>query len=171
VLLERVESLLEDAVDGFFGLVLRAKIQPLEIARRLTREAEESKIITLNRVYIPNRFRVDLHPQDIASLQAIGPELEAEFQRFVGEWAIDRDYTVNGPIRVTLHADDRIRRSRLKVSVSLDDREEAQSEARRGMGLDVAKLRDELENPTREDAWVEDEDAEPAGVDGCASKS
>ena len=74
MLLERVESFLEDAVDGFFGLVLRAKIQPLEIARRLTREAEEQKIITLNRVYIPNRFQVDLHPADLDSLKAIGPE-------------------------------------------------------------------------------------------------
>jgi hypothetical protein len=116
-----VESFLEDVVDGFFGVLLRGKIQPLEIARRLTREAEENKIITLNRVYIPNRFTVGLNPVDMASLRAIAPELEAEFERFVGEWAIDRDYTVSGAMKVSLEPRERVARTRMHITAEIDE--------------------------------------------------
>jgi hypothetical protein len=167
VLLERIESLLEDAVDGFFGLVLRAKIQPLEIARRLTREAEERKIISLNRVYVPNRFQVGLHPADLAEFQAIAPELEAEFQRFVGEWAIDRDYTVTAPIRVTLASEQRVRRTRMRITASIDDSTLGQRAAREGLGLGL--LREEFMD--RQIDGDEDEAADPAGMDRCGSKS
>lgn len=121
MVLQRVESFLEDVVDGCFGVLLRGKIQPLEIARRLTREAEEQKIITLNRVYIPNRFTVGLHPADMATLHAIAPELEAEFERFVGEWAIDRDYTVSGPVKVTLQPKERVARTRMAITAEIDE--------------------------------------------------
>ena len=137
MVLDRLESMLENVVDGFFGMLLPGKIQPLEIARRLTREAEEQKIITLNRVYVPNRFTVTLHPQDMAQLQAIAPELQAEFERFVGEWAMDRDYSVSGPMRVILEpAAGRARRGRLRLTAVLDDMRLAEEAARRSLGLD-----------------------------------
>ncbi|MFN3652936.1 MAG: DUF3662 and FHA domain-containing protein [Armatimonadota bacterium] len=120
MVLDRLESVVEGAFDGFFGIILRGKIQPLEIARQLTRQAEEDKIISLNRVYVPNRFVVGLHPEDMAAFQAVAPELEAEFRRFVGEWVLERDYSVSGPIQVELTAQDRVRRGRVRISTSMD---------------------------------------------------
>ena len=119
--------MLEDMVDGFFGLLAARQDSPLEIARRLTREAEEQKIITLNRVYIPNRFTVGLHPADMDPLHAIAPELQAEFERFVGEWAIDRDYTVSGHIEVRLVPQERVARSRMRITAAIDEAEQPSS--------------------------------------------
>ncbi len=136
MLLERLESMVESVVEGAFGLILRGKIQPLEVARRLTREAEEQKIITLNRVFVPNRFVVGLHPKDMATLQPIALELQAEFQRFVGEWVIDRDYAVTGPIQVTLTAQEKVGRGRMRIHGSLDDVRLAEEAARKGLGFD-----------------------------------
>lgn len=143
MVLQRVESVLEDVVDGFFGLMLRGKVQPLEIARRLTREAEEQKIITLNRVYIPNRFSVGLHPADMAQLRAIAPELEAEFQRFVGEWALDRDYTVSGAIQVSLREAEKVGRGRMRISAAIDDILVAEAAARKSLGLELLEQPDQ----------------------------
>jgi hypothetical protein len=140
--------MLEDVVDGFFGLLLRGKIQPLEIARRLTREAEEQKIITLNRVYIPNRFTVGLHPQDMAQLQAIAPELQAEFERFVGEWAMDRDYSVSGSIQVNLEqAAEKVGRGRMRIRAEIDDVRLAEDAARKRLGLDLGAPLETVPDP------------------------
>ena len=137
MVLERLESFVENLVEGAFSVVLRGRIEPLEIARRLTREADERKIITLNRVYVPNVFTVGLHPADLAVVQPIAPELEAEFQRFVGEWAVDRDYTVTGPIRVTLAEDEKVGRCRIKVRSALDDIRASETAARMGLGFEL----------------------------------
>jgi hypothetical protein len=137
VVLERLESVVENIVEGAFGLILRGKIQPLEIARRLTREAEEQKIITLNRVFVPNQFFVGLHPADMATLEPIQTEVQAEFQRFVGEWVIDRDYTVTGPIKVALRREERVRRGQMRIESALDDAQVAELTAQKGLGLQV----------------------------------
>lgn len=143
MLLDRLESIVESVVEGAFGLILRGKIQPLEVARRLTREAEEQKIITLNRVFVPNRFVVGLHPRDMATLQPIAQELQAEFQRFVGEWVIDRDYAVTGPIQVTLTSQDKVGRGRMRIQGSLDDVRLAEEAARKGFGFDLQLVPEE----------------------------
>lgn len=137
--------MVEDLVEGAFGLILRGKIQPLEIARRLTREAEEQKIITLNRVFVPNRYVVSLHPADLSTLQPISTELQAEFQRFVGEWVIDRDYAVTGPIGVQLTPNERVGRGRIKVQALLDDVRSAEETARKRMGFELQVLAEETE--------------------------
>jgi hypothetical protein len=164
VVLERLEAMLEDMVDGFFGFLLRGKIQPLEIARRLTREAEEQKIITLNRVYIPNRFTVGLHPADMTSLQAIAPELQAEFERFVGEWAIDRDYTVSGHIEVKLVPQEKVARSRMRIAAAIDEAEQP-APAEQPQRVEPASFELERLFPSYEEE-DEDEDLEesPAGI-------
>jgi hypothetical protein len=143
VLLERLESVVEGVVEGAFGLELRGKIEPLEIARRLTREAEERKIITLNRVYVPNEFVVGLHPNDMAVLEPIAQELEAEFQRYVGEWVMDREYTVTGPIHVTLTAQERVGRGRLRIQAAVNDLRLAEESARKRLGFEFQMVKDE----------------------------
>jgi len=133
VLADRVESVVEGVVDGFFRTVLRGRIQPLEIARRLTRQAEEEKIISLSRVYVPNRFVVGLHAEDMTNLEAVAPELEAEFQRFVGEWVAERDYAVSGPIQVKLKAQERVARGRMRITCSVAGKVVAEEEAATGV--------------------------------------
>lgn len=121
MILDRLEALVEGVVDGFFHWVLRGKIQPLEIARRLTREADTQKVISLNRVYVPNRFTVGLHAYDLGALRAIAPELQAELRRFVGEWVLEREYTVTGPVVVEFRAHERVRRGRARIASEFDE--------------------------------------------------
>jgi hypothetical protein len=121
-------------VDGFFRTVLRGRLQPLEIARSLTRQAEEEKIISLSRVFVPNRYVVGLHPEDMATLESVAPELEAEFQRFVGEWVAERDYTVTGPIRVKLAAQERVGRGRMRISCGHEGRPQEEEETPTAVG-------------------------------------
>ena len=59
---QRVASLFEQA----FGRAFRSRLQPVELARRLAREMEEHKTISVSRVYVPNEYTVYLSPPDRA---------------------------------------------------------------------------------------------------------
>jgi hypothetical protein len=126
--LDRLESIVEGIFDGIFRVLLGGKLQPLEIARLLTRHAEDEKIISLNRIYVPNRFIVGVHPQDFASIGAVSPELEAELQRFVGEWVAERNYCISGPVRVQLTAKEGIGRGRVRIQSRVDEMEEPEQD-------------------------------------------
>jgi len=159
MLLDRLEALVETGIDGFFGAIFRGRVQPLEITRRLTREMEASKVISLNRVYVPNTFVVGLHPSDMDHLRPLAPELEAEFQRFLGEWIVDHDYTVNGPVQVSLTVGPGVRAGQLRITPRMD---EAAAPAAAHPRLDrgrerLAALEQQLGPELNEDE--EDEDA------------
>jgi hypothetical protein len=119
VVVDRLESAVEGVVDGMFRQAFRGRLQPLEIARRLTRHAEEAKVISLNRVYVPNAFVVGLNPEEMASIAPFAPDVQAELERFVGEWIAERDYTVNGPTRVELREHEGLGPGRMRVTVSV----------------------------------------------------
>jgi hypothetical protein len=129
VLLDRLESAVEGVVDGVFRTVLRGKIQPLEIARQLTRQAEEEKVISLSRVYVPNHFTVGLHADEMSGLEAVAPELEADLQSYVGEWVAEHEYSVSGPIRVELRPQERVARSRFRVATAFEMGSQAEEES------------------------------------------
>ena len=152
MLIDKAEAVVEGVVDGLFRNVFRGRIQPLEIARQLTRHAEEAKIISLSRVYVPNRFVVGLHGEDMAALQAVAPELEADFQRFVGEWVAEHEYTVSGPIRVELRGQERVGRGKIRITCSLQNAPQPHEESPTGvvqgsLPEDAIGLMDGVEGP------------------------
>jgi hypothetical protein len=51
-------------VEGTFSRAFRSEVRPVEIARKLTREMEEHKSISLARTYVPNEYRVYLSVRD-----------------------------------------------------------------------------------------------------------
>ena len=51
-------------VEGTFSRAFRSEVRPVEIARKLAREMEEHKSLSLARTYVPNEYRVFLSPRD-----------------------------------------------------------------------------------------------------------
>ena len=62
--LKNLENKLAGLVEGTFSRAFRSEVRPVEIARRLTREMEEHKSVSLSRTYVPNEYRVYLSPRD-----------------------------------------------------------------------------------------------------------
>ncbi|MFL5958025.1 MAG: FhaA domain-containing protein, partial [Solirubrobacterales bacterium] len=61
--LKSLESRLAGLVEGTFSRAFRSEVRPVEIARKLAREMEEHKSISVSRVYVPNEYAVYLSPQ------------------------------------------------------------------------------------------------------------
>ena len=57
-LLRNVESTIANFVEGAFGRVFRSQVRPMELARKLAREMDENRTVSLSRTYVPNEFTV-----------------------------------------------------------------------------------------------------------------
>jgi hypothetical protein len=62
--LRTLESKIADLVEGTFSRAFRSEVRPVEIARKLAREMEEHKSLSLSRTYVPNEYRVFLSQRD-----------------------------------------------------------------------------------------------------------
>jgi hypothetical protein len=62
--LRNLETKIAGLVEGTFGRVFRTEVRPVELARRLTREMDEHRTVSVSRTYVPNEYVVWLSPQD-----------------------------------------------------------------------------------------------------------
>jgi hypothetical protein len=62
--LRSIESKIAGLVEGTFSRAFRSEVRPVEIARKLAREMEEHKSVSVSRTYVPNEYRVFLSPRD-----------------------------------------------------------------------------------------------------------
>src|SRR5579884_743951 len=86
-MLRSFESKIAGLVEGTFSRVFRSEVRPVEIARRLSREMEEHKHLSVSRTYVPNEYRVFLSPRDRARFADYESALAAELAGYLLEHA------------------------------------------------------------------------------------
>ena len=62
--LRNLEDKIAGLVEGTFGRVFRSEVRPVEVARKLAREMDEHKTVSVSRTYVPNEYAVWLSPED-----------------------------------------------------------------------------------------------------------
>jgi hypothetical protein len=63
-ILRNLESKLEGLFEGAFSKTFKSKVQPIEIARKLAKEMQDNKTVSIQRTYVPNQYYVYLSTQD-----------------------------------------------------------------------------------------------------------
>jgi hypothetical protein len=104
--LRTIESKLEALFEGVFGRAFRANVQPVEIARKLVKEMDEHRTVSVSRVYVPNEYTVYLSSVDRAQFTGYEEQLQDELQDYLSEHARRERYALVSPIRVGLATDD-----------------------------------------------------------------
>jgi hypothetical protein len=61
-ILRNLEAKLEGLFQGTFSRTFKSKVQPVEIARKLAKEMEDNKTVSISRTYVPNQYVVWLSP-------------------------------------------------------------------------------------------------------------
>lgn len=105
----RFESFLEGLVERSFARLFRARMQPVEIAKRLAREMEAGRIVGVSSVMVPNRYSVSLSDQDYAVFAPIRASLEQEMARYLTRFAYERGYATTAPPEVHIAPDSTLR--------------------------------------------------------------
>ncbi|HEX2161921.1 MAG TPA: DUF3662 and FHA domain-containing protein [Thermoleophilaceae bacterium] len=86
-LLRNLESKLGGLVEGAFSRAFKSSVEPVELARKLAKEMEESKMASVSRTYVPNHYRVFLSPDDRSQFATYEPALRKELSDYLLEHA------------------------------------------------------------------------------------
>ena len=101
--LQRFERRLGGLVEGAFARVFGGVVQPVEVAARLQREADDKKaIVGAGRVLVPNEYVVELGESDYARLTEYDAALRRELAAMVREHAAEQGWSFVGPVDVHL---------------------------------------------------------------------
>jgi hypothetical protein len=105
--LRAIEQKIEALVEGVFGRAFRTNVQPVELARKLVKEMEDHRMVSVSRVYVPNEYTVYLSPQDREQFADYESSLKLELQEYVAEHARRESYVMlSAPaVLVTTDAD------------------------------------------------------------------
>jgi hypothetical protein len=106
--LQQFEQRLERLVEGAFAKAFRSGLQPVEIARRLTREMDLHRTVGPRGVIAPNVFEVALAPSDLERFDSFADALVGELADAAREHARTERYIFVGPVEVALKPDDNL---------------------------------------------------------------
>src|SRR3954449_12402174 len=95
--LRNLESRIADLVEGTFGRVFRTQVRPVEIARKLAREMDEHRTVSVSRTYVPNEYVVWLGPDDRARFEGVEHEVADELGAYLLEHARRERLALVGP--------------------------------------------------------------------------
>jgi Protein of unknown function (DUF3662)/FHA domain len=103
--LRSIESKLESLFEGVFGRAFRSNVQPVEIARKLVKEMDDHRSVSVSRVYVPNQYTVYLAPVDREQFDGYEDKLCEELQDYLAEHARRERYVLLGSPVVSLDTD------------------------------------------------------------------
>jgi FHA domain-containing protein len=104
--LRSIESKIEGLFEGVFGRAFRTHVQPVELARKLAKEMDEHRSVSVSRVYVPNEYTVYLSPGDREQFASYEGSLVGELQEYLLEHARREGYALLTPPRVAMATDE-----------------------------------------------------------------
>ena len=103
--LRNIEQKIEALFEGVFGRAFRTNVQPVELARKLAKEMDDHRMISVSRVYAPNEYAVYLSPADREQFASYEESLVSELQEYLGEHARRESYVLLSSPQVLMHTD------------------------------------------------------------------
>jgi hypothetical protein len=106
MVLRSIEQKIEALFEGVFGRAFRTHVQPVELARKLGKEMDDHRSISVSRIYVPNEYTVYLAPDDRAQFEGYEAGLTDELQTYLAEHARREGYALLTAPRVLFESDD-----------------------------------------------------------------
>jgi len=117
--LTRLEEFATRMLEGVFKRLPGYQLEPVEIARHLGRAMEDKQAIAAEKVWVPNEYRVYLHPETLEAFADFQDELEAELAAYLEREAERQGFSFIGRPHVHLQPDETLQRRDLRVVTSI----------------------------------------------------
>jgi len=104
--LRNIESKLESLFEGVFGRAFRTNVQPVELARKLVKEMDDHRNVSVSRVYVPNEYTVYLSSGDREQFASYEAQLQGELAEYLAEHARRESYALLSSPAVQFETDD-----------------------------------------------------------------
>jgi len=118
-LLSDFEKKLESLFEGFFAKQFKSHVQPIEIAKKISREMNEHKVVGINKIYLPNFFTVYLSPKDKEGLASFEGALVTELSEFIEAHAEKEGSALLGAPQIKIEAKDNLSLGEVRIESSL----------------------------------------------------
>ena len=105
MVLRAIEQKIEALFEGIFGRAFRTNVQTVELARKLAKEMDDHRTISVSRVYVPNEYTVYLSPSDRTQFEGYEQSLHTELQDYLAEHARREQYALLSTPRVAFETD------------------------------------------------------------------
>src|ERR671924_331665 len=104
--LRNIEQKIESLFEGVFGRAFRTHVQPVELARKLAKEMDDHRMVSVSRVYAPNEYSVYLSPTDREQFSSYEESLVSELQDYLAEHGRRESYVLLSSPTVVMHTDE-----------------------------------------------------------------
>jgi hypothetical protein len=118
---ERLEALASRFIEGWSARLFGAKLQPVQIAKRVIRAMEAHQTISLNKTFVPNSYVVSLSPSDFSQFEQYRRSLQQDLAESVLAAARERTYTLLAFPSVEIERDEDLPPGDLRISCALVD--------------------------------------------------
>jgi hypothetical protein len=106
--LRNLESKIAGLVEGAFGRAFRSELRPVEIARKLAREMDEHKVVSVSKTYAPNEYHVYVSSEDRERFDDYEGALVKELSGYLLEHARLEKLALLSRPDITFHTDERL---------------------------------------------------------------
>jgi len=117
--LKHIEKRMESLVEGVFGRAFRRQIHPVEIAKGLTKQMDEGRMVSISRTYAPNDFTVHLSREDTESIRAYQASLRDELIQYASTHAENKNYHLMTPPKIRFETEETLRFGEFGVTAKL----------------------------------------------------
>ena len=127
--LRNIEQKIEGLFEGVFGRAFRTHVQPVELARKLAKEMDDHRNVSVSRVYVPNEYSVYLSPGDREQFSGYEESLVGELEEYLGEHARRENYALLSSPKVLMDSDDDLAKGEFGIATRMVRRERRPREA------------------------------------------
>jgi hypothetical protein len=118
-LLKSVETTIANLVEGAFGRAFRSEVRPMELARKLAREMDAHRTVSVSRVYVPNEYAVYQSPEDRERFAGFERELREELGGYLLEHARRERFALMSKPSIEFRTDERLRLGEFGIQARL----------------------------------------------------
>jgi Protein of unknown function (DUF3662)/FHA domain len=127
--LRSIETKIEGLFEGVFGRAFRTHVQPVELARKLAKEMDDHKTVSVSRVYVPNEYTLYLSPDDRAQFEPYERSLLGELQQYLVEHARREGYALLSTPKLLMETDADLAMGEFGIATRLEQPAETPAEA------------------------------------------
>src|SRR5205085_10027875 len=106
--LRSLEEKIAGLVEGTFGRVFRSEVRPVELARKLAKEMDEHRTVSVSRTYVPNEYVVWLSPADRERYEGVEQSVIDELGAYLLEHARRERLALISRPNIELRTDERL---------------------------------------------------------------
>jgi hypothetical protein len=114
------EKKLEGLFEGVLLRAFRSGVQPVELGKKLVRELEGNKTISVSRIYVPNRYEVGLSPRDYSRFESYQAVLATELENLLITYIKEKGYVVLDRPRIKFVESERLREGEFWIGCRIE---------------------------------------------------